>query len=467
LAAPGGICVSGTVRDHIGDRLPYAFEDLGEQNVKNITRPVRVYALRPQVQSGVPAASVTSTITTPPLSIVVLPFANLNNDPDQDYFADGITEELTTDVSRVAGMLVISRNTAFTYKDKRIETKQIGRELGVRYILEGIVRRLGHKIRINAQLIEAESDTHVWAERFEGDTSDLFALQDQVTSRIAVALNLELFGTEAIRPTEHPDALDYILRGRAAMQKPPSRENRAQAVSLMDRALELDLHSILAQCALAHELASRVLDNMTDTAATDLLRAEGLAEQALATSPRSSQAHWAKGQVLRAQRRFGEAIPEYQMALASNRHHVGALFALGQCKLYTGSIEETIPLIEQSIRISPRDGRDGVRYGSIALVHLLQSRTDEAITWLEWARNAAPGHPNIRAQLASAYALNGEAERAAAELAEARRLSADDRYSSLARLQAVISYWGCLRSAPCLRPLISPACARPGCQRSE
>src|SRR6202043_579808 len=148
-------------------------------------------------------------VAAPRLSIVVLPFANLSNDPDQQYFADGITEDLTTDLSRLAGMLVISRNTAFTYQDKRVDTKQIGRELGVRYVLEGSVRRSGSRVRVNAQLIDAETDAHLWAERLDGDTGDLFALQDEITSRIAAALDLELVGAEAARGTDHPDALDY------------------------------------------------------------------------------------------------------------------------------------------------------------------------------------------------------------------------------------------------------------------
>ena len=153
----------------------------------------------------------------PRLSIVVLPFANLSDDPEQQYFADGITEDLTTDLSRIADMLVISRNTAFTYRDKPINAKQIGRELGVRYVLEGSVQRSGNQVRINAQLIDAETDAHLWAERFDRDIGDLFALQNEITGRIAIALNLELIAAEAARPTEHPDALDYILRGRAAV----------------------------------------------------------------------------------------------------------------------------------------------------------------------------------------------------------------------------------------------------------
>jgi len=377
----------------------------------------------------------------PRLSIVVLPFGNLSSDPEQQYFADGITEDLTTDLSRIEGSFVISRNTAFTYRGKPVDTKQIGRELGVRYVLEGSVRRSGNQVRVTAQLIDAETDTHLWAERFDRDTGDLFALQNEITSRIAVALNIELVGAEAARPTEHPDALDYILRGRAARLKPPSRETRSEAIGLFERALAIDPQSVAAQSYLAITLTARVLDNLTDSAAADLSRADELARRALAALPRSPLPHYAKGQVLRAQNRYDEAIPEYETALVYDRNWVNAYAHIGQCKLYAGSIAEAIPLHEQAIRLSPRDAEIGVWYHRVGLVHLLQSRADAAIIWLEKARSAIPAHPNGRAYLASAYALKGETERAAAELTEARRVSGDDRYSSIARLKAA-GYFG-------------------------
>jgi TolB-like protein/class 3 adenylate cyclase len=291
LAAPGGICVSGTVRDHIGDRLPYAFADLGEQSVKNIARLVRVYALRSENTIGVPPAPAPASppLAAPRLSIVVLPFANLSDDREQQYFADGITEDLTTELSRLANMFVISRNTAFSYRNKPVDTKQIGRELGVRYVLEGSVRRSGNRVRVNTQLIDAATDAHLWAERFDSDTGDLFALQDEVTSRIGNALGLELIAAEAARPAEHPNALDYVLWGRAALAKPASRESFAEAIGLFERALALDRQSSEAQIRLAHALAARVLNSMTDTAAADLARVEGLIGEALAASPRSTR----------------------------------------------------------------------------------------------------------------------------------------------------------------------------------
>jgi len=489
LAEPGGICVSRVVRDQIRDKLPYPFEDRGDQNVKNIARPVRVYALRPEAVADLPAAGVpivarhrrrnlvapiaatvaavfvmaviawwlwpatrsspTATVAgapvtasnaqipvAPRLSIVVLPFANLSNDADQQYFADGITEDLTTDLSRISDMFVISRNTAFTYRNKPVDTKQIGRELGVRYVLEGSVRRSGNQVRVTAQLIDAATDAHLWAERFDHDIGDLFALQNEITSRLANALGVELIGREAARPTGNPDALDYILRGRAAELKPPSRDSFVERISLFEHALALDPQSVEAQSRLALMLAARALNHMAAAAAADIARAEGLVNQALASSPRSALAHFAKGDVLRAQHRFEEAIPEYEAVIAVNRNAVGALHALSGCKLDTGSIEEVIPLEEQAIRLSPRDPDIGWWYFRIGTVRMLQSRTDEAIVWLEKERSAMSAVPDFRSLLAAAYALRGETERAAAELAEARRLGGEGAYSSIAKMKA-------------------------------
>jgi adenylate cyclase len=503
LAAPGSICVSGTVRDHIGDRLPYVFEDMGEQSVKNIARPVRAYALRPEgVGSGpvprlparpsrrhraivgtvaaaalvivcigwwfspaatffsradkpadqtialptsmptAPAApSIAQPAVAPRLSIVVLPFANLSRDPDQQYFADGITEDVTTDLSRISHMLVISRNTAFTYKDKPVNAKQIGRELGVCYVLEGSVRRSGNQVRVSAQLIDAATDTHLWAERFDRDTGDLRALQNEITSRIANTLSQELTRAEAGRPTADPDALDYTLRGRAAFQKGTARENYAEAISLFEHALALDPSAVEPKTSLAWALVDRAGNGISDSVAADLARAAGLVDQALAASPRYAFAHFVKGQILRVQNRCEEALPEYETVIALDRNNAAGLFNVGRCKVMTGSLDEAMPLMEQAIRLNPSHPYIGFYYFSIGQVHLLQSRADEAIVWLEKARSANPGYPPIHAWLAAAYALKGENEGAAAVLAEARRLSRDDRFSSLARLRAV-GYFG-------------------------
>jgi len=372
---------------------------------------------------------------------VVLPFTNLNDDREQQYFADGITEDLTTDLSRLENMFVISRNTAFTYRNKPIDTKQIGCELGVRYVLEGSVRRSGNQLRINTQLIDAASDAHLWAERFDRDTGDLFALQNEITSCLANTLGVELIAAEAARRTEHPDALDYILRGRAAGLRPYSSANQREQIGLFEHALAHDPESVEAQSRLALLLVERVVSLMSDSATVDLERAEGLVARALAAKPRSAVAHFVKGRVLQAQKRWEEAIFEYESALALDRNLVGALHELGWCKLSTGSIEEAIPLAEQAIRLSPRDPDIGWRYLLIGTVHQLQSRTDEAIIWLEKGRSAMPAAPFHHSHLASAYALRGEPERAAAELAEAQRLAGKRPFSSIARLKATSHVW--------------------------
>jgi TolB-like protein len=403
------------------------------------TVAVRGYRFLPAVTRVEHAA--TPQGIAPRLSIVVLPFADLSEGGGQQYFADGITEDLTADLSRLSDMLVISRNTAFTYRDKTIDTRRLGRELNVRYALEGSVRRSGNQVRVSAQLIDAEADTHLWAERFDREIGDLFALQDEITRQIAIALSLEIVGVEACRPVEHADALDYILRARAASLRPPSHEKYSEAISLNERALLLDPRSVAAQSNLATALTARVLDNMTGTASADIARAEALAAQALASSPRSPLALFAKGQVLRAQRRPEEAMYEYETVIAVNRNWVNALAAISWCKLYTGRVEQVIPDLEHAIRLSPRDPFIGAWYNRIGTVHLLQSCPDKAIQWFQRAQGANPVLSSVYANLAAAHALKGETEVGVAKLAEARRLSSDDRYSSIVRLQA-IRYWG-------------------------
>jgi len=255
-----------------------------------------------------PVASAEGPLPRPRLSIVVLPFTDLSQDSEQQYFADGITNDLTTDLSRIAGLFVISRNTAFTYRGKPLDTKQIGCELGVRYVLEGSVQRAGNQLRVSAQLIDADTAAHLWAERFDLDVGDLFALQNEVTSRIAIALDLELVGTEAARLAEHPDAIDYIFRGRAtAWGKAPSPDNYAEAIELFERAFALDPRSVAAQSWLGSALANRALDFPGATSAGDIKRADELATKAVAALPRSPLARFAKGQALRAQNRPEEA----------------------------------------------------------------------------------------------------------------------------------------------------------------
>jgi len=480
LAEPGGICISRVVRDQIRDKLPYPFEDRGEQSVKNIARSVRVFALRPEAvaelpatnvsalasrQSRIapvaiatagalviavsawwlwptkpsntptiaPATSISETLVAPRLSIVVLPFANLSNDPDQQYFADGITEDLTTDLSRIAGMFVISRNTAFTYRNKPVVTKQIGHELGVRYLLEGSVRRSGSRVRVTAQLIDTETDAHLWAEQFDHDLGDLFALQDEITSRIAIALNLKILRREAARPTDNPNALDYVLRGRGMLSGPLSKENTNEAVTLFENALAIDPNAVDAAAWAAITLTVRMTDELSGSPDVDLKRAEELTDQALAAAPDSALAHYANAQVLRAQSRCNEAILEYQKVLAIDRNRAPAYAHVGWCKFLTGSVDEAIPYFERAIRLSPYGPGVSPWYARIGLIQLLQSQTDQAIAALEKARNENARLPFVHVFLAAAYGLRGQSERARTELAEARKLGSTQ--SNLAKIE--------------------------------
>jgi adenylate cyclase len=483
LADPGGICLSAAARDQIGTRLPVAFTALGEQRVKNIADPIRIYAVGRTPDREVAPARATRRRTglrvdrlavallllvgivgaaswllwpgrgtelvppqpelttgtaaqpapAPRLSIVVLPFANLSNDPQQEYFADGITEDLTTDVARIQGSLVIARNTAFTYKGKAVDAKRIGRDLGVRYVLEGSVQRSGKQIRVNAQLVDAETGAHLWAERFDRDIGDLFAVQNEITARIARELQSQLAIAEARRPTDNPDALDYLMCGRAVLTRPISKENNDEAVTLFETALALDPQAVDAAAWLAVALTVRVTDELSDFQDLDLQRAERLVAQALAASPNSALAHYAKGQVLRIQSRCKEAIPEFERSIALDRSRVPAYAHVGWCKFLTGSVDEAIPYFEQAIRLSPYGPGIAPWYGRMGVMLLLEGHTDEAIGWLEKANSENTRLAFVHAYLAAGYALKDHTERARPELGAAQGLS--KAYSSLANVE--------------------------------
>ena len=379
----------------------------------------------------------TPQVIAPRLSIVVLPFADLSECGGQQYFADGITDDLTTDLSRLQHVLVISRNTAFTYKDQRVDARQIGRELGVRYVLEGSVRRSGNQVRVNAQLIDAATNTHLWAERFDHDIGDLFAVQNEITGRIANTLGWELIGAETARPTEGPDALDYLLRGRAALQRSGgARDKAAEAADLFEHALALDPSSVEAQGRLADALVNLGFSKDPAAKAADFQRAEELLAQALATSPSDSYVHFVKGRLLRIAQRCEEAIPEFEIALAANRNNPVALVEQSMCKYLTGgSDQEAIALTERAIRLSPRDLNRWWWYTWIGYVHLLESRVDESIAWLEKGHTVSPRAHNPYFALAAAYGFKGERDHARANLAEAQRLLGSDRYSTVARVR--------------------------------
>src|SRR5499427_4066850 len=254
IAEPGGIRISSAAYDQVRGKVGVEFADLGELNLKNIARPVRAYAVvRDGRGFGQPERARPDPLLPPRLSIVVLPFANLSGDPAQDYFVDGVTESLTTDLSRISGSFVIGRHTAFTFKGKAVDLKRIGRELNVRYVLEGSMQRGGNRLRVNVQLTDAETGSHLWAERFDKPVADLLDMQDEIVSRLANTLNTQLIEAEARRAerTLHPDAMDLCLQGRACLHKGLTNKYLTQARDFFERALAFDPGNIEAMVGTA------------------------------------------------------------------------------------------------------------------------------------------------------------------------------------------------------------------------
>jgi TolB-like protein/class 3 adenylate cyclase len=289
IAKPGAICLSEDAYRQVRDRLKEDFTDLGEKGFKNIARPMRVYAVKSGAAgpAGEPHAPGPERAGPPRLSMVVLPFANLGDDPAQEYFVDGVTESLTTDLSRIAGSFVIGRNTAFTYKGKPVDLKQIGRELNVRYVLEGSVQRSGKRLRVNIQLIDADSGTHLWAERFEKPVADLFDMQDEIVARLANQLGTQLIAAEARRAEQapHPDSMDLYFQGRASANRGLAPENMAQARRLYERALELDPSNIEAVVGTAWVEITSVVNFQSDNLRARAATAEAILTKVLSLTP--------------------------------------------------------------------------------------------------------------------------------------------------------------------------------------
>ena len=490
LAEPAGLCISRVVRDQIRDKLPYTFEDLGEQQVKNIARPVRVYAMspaaiaatelsaapprrrvRPGLSFGIaaaifllvgggfagwlawrerppPAPPVVAAATriTPPastvprLSIIVLPFENLSHDPEQDYFADSITEDLTTDLSRIAGSFVIARNTAFTYKGIAVDVKQLGRDLGVRYALEGSVRRLGDQVQVNVELIDAVTGAQVWADRFDTDRRNLADAQNEITGRLARTLNLEL--VQAVgRQTENernPDAQDLIMRGWALYQRTQAATSRETAKQEFEQALKIDPDSYEAKLGIAAVLVVDLANGTSDHPENDEAAAEKLLSELLSRNPNRAQLHDTTALLRRYQNRLPESRIEWERAIQLDPNDAIAYGQLGVTLIYLGDPASAISLEEKRIHLNPDDPNIALAYWSLGLAHLLQGQLPEAIDWLTKARAANPRIYYIDLDLAAALALKGDV--AAARDALAASLKLKPEINSMARQRARWAY---------------------------
>jgi adenylate cyclase len=470
VCEPGAICLSEDAYRQVKGRLDLAVSDLGHTQLKNIAEPIRVYSLRVGFPAQTkPAMGVKSTAakkrwaltllaigiaallvligggawwflaegrSTPAsaarLSIVVLPFTNLSNDPAQDYFADGVTENLTTDLSRIRNSFVIARNTAFTFKGKNLDAKAISKELGVRFVLEGSVQRDANRVRVNAQLIDAESGAHVWADRFEDDVVDLFKLQDDVVARLAGTLQVELLNAEAQRSLHdrprNPDAIDLTMRGMALLNQPFTKASRFQARDFFEQALTLDPTN-------ADALAGTAFVDMSDynqdwSGQQDLYaRAMQRAEQALLLNPDQPYAHYAKARLIMMKAKPNDAvsanrvIAEAEATLRADPSFARAYWPMAAGEQLLGNYGQSISRLEQAVRISPRDSNIGTWHMEMGRNLLGLGRTDAAVQ--EGLKAIDSGYRTAQSYMALAafLAAADNVPEAKAALAEAMNLN--------------------------------------------
>jgi adenylate cyclase len=360
LADPGGICVSGSVHDQVRDRIDLSFEDLGDQEVKNIDRPVRVWRWVPVGQRAPEIQPLDHEPIALPgrPSIAVLPFDNMSGDPEQEYFADGITEDIITTLSHFRWLLVIARNSSFAYKGQSADIRQVARDLGVRYVLEGSVRKAANRVRIVAQLIDGASGNHIWADKYDRQLDDIFELQDEIAARIAAAAEPQLYAAEGARAdlksAENMDAWDLFLRARGCAYL-GTKEANSEAEAIARRALSIDPRSTGSMKVLASCLYHEVINGWTTKRRRSLTEALDLAEQAVQIDLNDAEAHQILGLVYLGFGRHDEAFTELRSAVDLNPNYAQGYVSLGTCYNYLGEPSKALPLFEKAIEISPRD----------------------------------------------------------------------------------------------------------------
>jgi adenylate cyclase len=429
LAEPGGVCISAKVHDEVRDRLELGFDDLGEQEVKNIARPVRVYkvVLSPAGEPGRSggAAPLPSLPDRP--SIVVLAFQNMSGDPEQEYFADGIAEDVITDLSKISGLFVIARNSAFTYKGKPVNLQEVSRELAVRYVLEGSVRKAGSRVRITAQLIDGTSGGHVWAERYDRELTDIFEVQDEVTGEIVAALKVHLTPDERrrveSRGTGSLEAHDRLLRGRQLFWQ-LSRESIAQAQTLFEEAIALDADFCLAHAYLAFSHAQQAVNRWSPDPEGSLQRAQELVDRALTLDPTEAEAHYVQGIVhLWQEKNVDQAIADAGRAIALDPNFARGYGSLGAALHYAGRSEEALEHLATMARLDPHHPPSYQHFVAQSLFAL--GRFEGAVQALK-ARLARQPYSDVsRVLLAACYGHLGRADEARAEWQEALRINPD------------------------------------------
>jgi TolB-like protein/class 3 adenylate cyclase len=406
VCEPGGVLISSAAHDHVRGKVAVDFVDLGEKALKNIVRPVRAFAAKGVMQSAVAASVVGPSRPGPPsLSIVVLPFVNIGGDADQEHFVDGVTESLTTDLSRIRGSFVIGRNTAFTFKGKPVDLKQIGRELNVRYMLEGSVQRAGNRMRVNVQLIDAETGHHLWAERFDKPLADFFDMQDEIVARLARALDAQLVSAEARRAARgpNPNSMDLYFQAAATFNMGVTPDSISRARSFLERALAADSGNIEALVSSGRaDILSGALGVANPVEA--FAAAEAKLKRALAAVPDHPAGHCYLGCVHIFTKRGAEGIAKFEHALALDRNLAHAHYFIGLGKIYLGRPEETEAHVLEALRLSPRDTVANIWMNGVGTAELHLERYEEAIGWsrksIEANRNYPPPYFVLGAALA-------------------------------------------------------------------
>ena len=430
LAEPGGICISGIVHDQVYGRLEVIFDDTGDQNLKNIARPVRVYSLRTGLIEVSPTATPTLSLPDKP-SLAVLPFQNMSGDPEQEYFADGVVDDIITALSRVGWFFVIARNSSFTYKGKSVDIKQVSRELGVRYVLEGSMRKAANRVRITGQLIEAETGRHIWADRFEGALEDVFDLQDRITESVVGAILPSVQRAEIVRahakPTENLDAYDLYLRAVDRTVR-ASRDGTAQAVSLLRRAIATDRNYALAKSYLSFVFVYRSTLRFDEPGEWE--EAVALAADAIETARDDADTLRLAGHALSHFRQWERGKVALDRAVRLNPNSAQVLNSAGWGSLHRCEPDPAIDFFHRAIRLSPLDPEMATMLWGLAVADLMNGKNEEALSLLDQAIHESPNNIAVyRAQILALVRL-GRAEAARDAVQKILTLSPADRISA-------------------------------------
>jgi len=418
LAEPGGVCISSIVNESVGNRVDAVFENSGKVTVKNIARPIRVWKWHPEKDliavHAVSKLAGTETAAPELPSIAVLPFTNISGDPEQEYFSDGITEDIITDLSKIAGLLVIARNSSFTYKGKSVDIRTVGRELGVTSVLEGSVRRAGNRLRITAQLIDAKTGTHLWAERYDRDMTDIFAVQDDVTTNIVEALKVTLTPAETARiaevPTKNMEAHDLFLRGREALLGIQSTKDTFEfAIRCFTKAIELDPNYAEPYIGLAHAYNRDFQNKWSGRADSKELSAH-FSKLALEKGPDLPYAHYMAGLVKFWERDLAGTAEEMEKALALNPNFVLALGMRGVGKIYDGTPVDAISDLKRALRLDPLMGHQYWHF--IGSAYLVAGQYAKAVEAFRERIRLAPGTDLSRGLLVSSLGNLGDTDEA-------------------------------------------------------